>query len=102
MAFCKTSVREPMAALLDELSGEFGPGRIAGPPLGRPVPGGKPPCKTPGGKPPCKTAVWSASCGRADGGLDVRHWRAFDGLQGIEFNPKPVARHDAGTVQADG
>jgi uncharacterized protein (TIGR02453 family) len=26
-----TSVREPMAALLDELSGEFGPGRIARP-----------------------------------------------------------------------
>jgi hypothetical protein len=26
-AFCETSVREPMAALPDELSGEFGPGR---------------------------------------------------------------------------
>jgi hypothetical protein len=26
-AFCETSVREPMAALLDELSGEFGAGR---------------------------------------------------------------------------
>jgi uncharacterized protein (DUF2461 family) len=25
-AFYQTSVREPMAALLDELSGEFGPG----------------------------------------------------------------------------
>jgi hypothetical protein len=25
----QTSVRAPMAALLDELSGEFGPGRIA-------------------------------------------------------------------------
>jgi hypothetical protein len=30
-AFCETSVREPMAALLDELSGESGPGRIARP-----------------------------------------------------------------------
>src|SRR6266568_4972650 len=30
-AFYETSVREPMAALLDELSGEFGPGRIARP-----------------------------------------------------------------------
>ena len=28
-AFYEISVREPMAALLDELSGEFGPGRIA-------------------------------------------------------------------------
>ena len=30
-AFYETSVHEPMAALLDELSGEFGPGRIARP-----------------------------------------------------------------------
>jgi uncharacterized protein (TIGR02453 family) len=29
--FYEASVREPMAALLDELSGEFGPGRIARP-----------------------------------------------------------------------
>ena len=29
--FYEASVREPMAELLDELSGEFGPGRIAGP-----------------------------------------------------------------------
>jgi uncharacterized protein (DUF2461 family) len=28
-AFYETSVREPMAALLDDLTGEFGPGRIA-------------------------------------------------------------------------
>jgi hypothetical protein len=27
-AFCETSVREPVAALLDELGGEFGPGRM--------------------------------------------------------------------------
>jgi hypothetical protein len=30
-AVYEASVREPMAALLDELSGEFGPGRIARP-----------------------------------------------------------------------
>jgi len=30
-AFYETSVREPMAALLDELSGEFDPGPIARP-----------------------------------------------------------------------
>src|SRR5215469_14946803 len=30
-AFYEASVREPMAQLLDELSGEFGPGRIARP-----------------------------------------------------------------------
>jgi uncharacterized protein (DUF2461 family) len=29
--FYEASVREPMAELLDELSGEFGPGRIARP-----------------------------------------------------------------------
>ena len=30
-AFYETSVREPVAAVLDELGGEFGPGRIARP-----------------------------------------------------------------------
>src|SRR6266496_2514446 len=92
-AFYETSVREPMAALLDELSGEFGPGRIARPYRDvrfRPD------------KSPYKTAACSASCGRVDGRLDVHHRRPVDCLQGVDFNPKPVARHDASTVQADG
>jgi hypothetical protein len=38
-AFYETSVREPMPALLDELSGESGPGRIARPGPGCTVPG---------------------------------------------------------------
>ena len=92
-AFCETSVREPMAALLDELSGESGPGRIAGP--HRDV-------RFRAGKPPYTTAACSASCGRVDGRLDVHHRRPVDCLQSVDFNPKPRARHDAGTVQADG
>ena len=46
-AFCETAVREPTAALVDELSGEFGSGRIA--------------CPTGtygSGKPPDETAAW--------------------------------------------
>ena len=81
-AFCETSVREPMAALLDELSGESGPGRAD--------------------KSPYKTAACSASCGRVDSRLDVHHRRPVDCLQSVDFNPKPLARHDAGTVQANG
>jgi hypothetical protein len=46
--------------------------------------------------------VCSASCVPADGRLDVQHRRLVDCLQGVEVNPEPVARHDAGTVQADG
>jgi hypothetical protein len=38
-AFYETSVREPMAALPDERSGEPGPGPIARPCQGRTVPG---------------------------------------------------------------
>jgi hypothetical protein len=46
-AFCETAVREPTAALVDELSGEFGSGRIACP------------AGTYGsGKPPDETAAW--------------------------------------------
>ena len=81
-----------MAALLDELSGEFGPGRIARP---------RRDVRFRAGKSPGTTAACSASCGRVDGWLDVHHRRPVDGLQSVDFNPKPVARHDAGTVQAD-
>jgi hypothetical protein len=91
-AFDETSVREPMAALLGELSGEFSPGRIARP--YRDV-------RFRAGKSPYKTAACSASCGRVDGRLDVHHRRPVDCLQSVDFNPKPLARHDAGTVQAD-
>jgi len=41
------------------------------------------------------------SCGRADGRLDVHHRRPINCLQSVAFNPKPGARHNAGTVQAD-
>ena len=92
-AFYETSVPEPMAALLDERSGELGPGRIARP--YRDV-------RFRAGKSPDKTAACSASCGRVDGRLDVHHRRPVDCLQSVDFNPRPVARHDAGTVQADG
>jgi hypothetical protein len=47
-------------------------------------------------------AACRASCGRVDGRLDVHHRRPVDCLQSVDFNPKPLARHDAGTVQADG
>jgi hypothetical protein len=40
--------------------------------------------------------------GPVDAPFDVHHRRLVDCLQSIDFNPKPVARHDAGTVQADG
>jgi hypothetical protein len=36
------------------------------------------------------------------GWLDVQHRRPVDCLQSVVFNPKPVARRDAGTMQADG
>jgi hypothetical protein len=72
---------------------EFGPGRIARP--YRDV-------RFRAGKAPYKTAACSASCGRVDGRLDVHHRRPVDCLQSVDFNPEPVARHDAGTVQADG
>ena len=45
-AFYETSVREPMAALLDELSGEFGPGRIVRPYRDMRFRAGKSPYKT--------------------------------------------------------
>ena len=45
-AFYETSVHEPMAALLDELSGEFGPGRIARPYRDMRFRAGKSPYKT--------------------------------------------------------
>jgi hypothetical protein len=87
-AFYETSVREPMAALLDQLSREFRRG------TDRPsVPG-----RFWAGKSPHEAATCSASCGRADGRLDVHHRRPVDCLQSVDFNPKPVARHDAGTV----
>jgi hypothetical protein len=92
-ALYETSVRRPMAALFDELGGEFGPGRIAGP--YRDV-------RFRAGKPPCKTAACRASCGRVDGRLGVHDRRPVDRLQRVEFNPEPVARPDAGPVQADG
>ena len=85
-------MREPMAALLDELSGQFDPGRIARP--HRDV-------RFRAGKSPYKTAC-SASCGRVDVRLDVHHRRPVDCLQRVDFHPKPLARHDAGLVQADG
>src|SRR5579859_5815873 len=91
-AFYEAAVREPMAALLDELGGNSA-GRIARPYRN---------AQSRADKPPYKTAACSASCGRVDGRLDVHHRRAVDCLQGVEFNPEPVARHDAGTVQADG
>ncbi len=43
-----------------------------------------------------------ASCGRVDGRLDVYHRRPVDCLQRVDFDPKPVARHDAGSVEANG
>jgi uncharacterized protein (TIGR02453 family) len=45
-AFYESSVREPMAALLDELSGEFGPGRIVRPYRDMRFRAGKSPYKT--------------------------------------------------------
>ena len=90
-AFFETSVRELMAALLDELSGEFGPGPIA-----RPRRDGR----FRAGRSPYKTAACSASCGRVDGRLDVHHRlpsvasRAF-GYRGAGW---PAADH----VLADG
>jgi uncharacterized protein DUF2461 len=86
-------VREPVAALLDELSGEFGPERIARP--YRDI-------RFRADKSPYKTAACSASCGRVDGRLDIHHRRRVDCLQSVDLNPEPVARHDAGAVQADG
>src|SRR5215813_5653129 len=47
-------------------------------------------------------AACSASGGRVDGRFDIHHRRPVDCLQGVDFNVKAVARHDAGTVQADG
>lgn len=47
-------------------------------------------------------AACSASGGPVDGRLDVHYRRAVDCLQRVDFDPKPVARRDAGTVQADG
>src|SRR5579859_1529659 len=91
-AFYEAAVREPMAALLDEMGGNSA-GRIARPYRN---------VRSRAGKPPYKTAACSASCGRVDGRLDVHHRRPVDCLQRVDFNPEPVARHDAGTVQADG
>src|SRR5215469_7379453 len=54
-------------------------------------------CRTFGGN----TATCGVSCGRVDGRLDVHHRRPVDGLQGVEFNPEPGTRHDAGPVQPD-
>jgi uncharacterized protein (TIGR02453 family) len=45
-AFYEASVREPMAELLQEMSGEFGPGRIARPYRDMRFSAGKPPYKT--------------------------------------------------------
>jgi hypothetical protein len=75
--FCE-SERKPTAALLDELSGESGPGRTARP--YRDV-------RFRAVKPPYKTASCSASCGRADGRLDVHHRRPVDCLQSVDFDP---------------
>ena len=84
---------EPVMALLDELGGKSARGWIARP------------CQDVrfrGDESPYKTAACSASCGPIDGWLDVHHRRPVDCLQGVDFDPKPVTRHDAGTVQADG
>jgi hypothetical protein len=84
-AFCATSVRGPVAAVLDELGGESVPeGRFRA------------------GKWPDETAGCGASCGRVDGRLDVQHWRPVDCLQRVDLDPEPVAGQDAGTVQPDG
>jgi hypothetical protein len=43
-------------------------------------------------------AAGSASCGRVDGRFNVYHRRPVDCLQRVDFNPKPVTRHDAGSA----
>ena len=86
-AFCETSVREPLAALLDDLSGEFGPGPIARP--YRDV-------RFRAGKPPYKTAACSASCGRSMAGLTST--TGVPPVLGWRGSPKPITERDRQAV----